>query len=114
MKAVAAKRKPINVTDTVGDVLVTLSEGNPGGLDVLTRLVKSDQFSGVMRILDLDDMDIRGPLIWILWKDICNHDLQKVIDFCISRDARIVARLNEAAVRAGEPAVAVTGGASRR
>ena len=58
-------RKRIELTDSMNDMLFKMSEGNPGGLNVLMGLMDRDP----LVFLALDDMNIRGTQIWIGYKD---------------------------------------------
>lgn len=60
------------LTDTVEDVVVKLSQGNPGALRVLVELLKEEEdreYPPVLDLLKLDDMGIYGPMVWLLYKD---------------------------------------------
>lgn len=63
--------------------IVNLSQGNPGAVNVLLRLSTLDDGE---RIIDrLEELKLRGPGIWIAYKDYsCREDLgvfaSKVLD----------------------------------
>ncbi len=68
----------INLNSTIQDVLFHVSEGNPGALQICMTILKEDKIidpdavlAGIGTLLRLDDMNIRGSKIWILFKDIC-------------------------------------------
>ena len=72
--------------DTLVSACSKMSEGNPGALNVLMRLIDEggaidpDAFMGGMsNVFDLDTNKIYGSSIWILYKDICGEDLRKMI-----------------------------------
>ncbi len=72
----------ITLDDTYQDVMVKMCAGNIGALSVLNELMKKgadidpDAALGPLAaILAMDDMNIRGPLIWQLYKDVCKQDL---------------------------------------
>ena len=63
-------------------VISVLSEGNPGALTVLTRMIAEgatiDPQSALKRLsgpLALDEYGIYGPRIWMLYKDVCGENL---------------------------------------
>jgi hypothetical protein len=66
------------------DAVFALSDGNPGAIKVLTdsmRMHKQiDPDSGLGDlglILNLDNFEIYGPRIWMLYKDLCGEDLPR-------------------------------------
>lgn len=72
----------INLDDSLLDSLITMSEGNPGALDVLLRLVTfakevdpDSALDGLGPLFALDNLDCYGANIWILYKDLCHEDL---------------------------------------
>ena len=86
------RREKIGLQMPLMEVITIMSEGNPGALNVLCTLAKED--NGVILILDLDDMGMRGSQIWIEWKDGCGQDLEKFKEFCRSRDETVVSVVN--------------------
>lgn len=97
----------IEMTDTPADMLLKMCEGNIGALSVLTEIMINDVY-GFLTALHLDDMNIRGPQIWIGYKDYAREDLGKFIEAVKSRDPEMVALIN----REYKDEVAVTSGAS--
>ena len=75
----------IKLSDTTKDVLVKMSEGNPGALSVLIRILNNpqidpDSFMGPMgAILSLDTLELYGSNIWILYKDVCGESISKML-----------------------------------
>lgn len=68
------------------DILLTLSDGNPGAVSVLTQLFRADQkfdsmsFMGNLGpILSLDSHGIYGNNIWVLFKNCCGQKVYGVI-----------------------------------
>ena len=59
--------------------LVRMAEGNPGGLTVMMDLITQYPFKGADIIAQLDEMDIRGGMIWVGYKDHCKEDLPRFI-----------------------------------
>lgn len=75
----------IKMTDTVQDSLYNMSEGNPGALRVLMDLLlksgdidQAAAMGGFAPLLNLDMMGIYGSRIWILYKDQCGEDLERM------------------------------------
>ena len=53
-----------------------LSKGNMGATNVLTQLFGKNAFNSFD---SLRKYNITGPLIWCLYKDVCNQNLHKMI-----------------------------------
>jgi hypothetical protein len=66
---------------TLQDILVKMSDGNPGAITALVEMVKAsptvDPESALGPLsapLSLDTHQIYGPDIWVLYSDICRKD----------------------------------------
>ena len=57
------------------DMLMVMSEGNPGALTVLMNMLSDP--TGLLKILSLDSLGIRGPKIWMLYKDCSGENMDK-------------------------------------
>ncbi len=86
------RREKIQLTDTPMDIITKMSEGNPGVVRVLCELFKQEH--GFMLLLDLDDMGIRGPMIWVAFKDHCKQDVAALAKSCRERDKSMIATVN--------------------
>ena len=72
---------------TPGELIAKMSDGNPGAITVLYQILQEAPVidpvealtGGIMKVLILDDIGIYGPNIWMLFKDVCNKDINKVI-----------------------------------
>jgi hypothetical protein len=74
----------IKLDDTMLDIFIKMSEGNPGATSVMTQLVKYglviDGYSGgIMDIMHLDAKGIYGSQIWVLYKDVCKESLVNLV-----------------------------------
>lgn len=75
----------IQMHDTVMEIIVKMSEGVPGAITVLTQILKEganidpDSIMPAASVLMLDTMDIYGPRIWRLYRDVCGQDLTKTL-----------------------------------
>ena len=87
-------REAIKLSSSTTDVLVQMSEGNPGAITVLMELLKRDDPAALMTLLSLDDMNMRGPQIWVGYKDHCGEDIEKFAQCINDRDAEMVAAVN--------------------
>lgn len=87
------QRTKINLTDSPINVAMTMSEGNPGALRVIMELLQQGPM-GLMDVLHFDDMGMRGPQIWIAYKDYCDCDIAKLSAALKARDAAMVDTVN--------------------
>lgn len=101
------KREKIGLQTTKGDLVVTMSERNPGALDVLIRMMEKE--NGMFDILNLDDMNIRGSQIWVGYKDHCGEDIDSFVGLVKKRDKSLVETINN---NSGSEERAVSSGAS--
>jgi len=76
----------IQPEDSVEEMLIKMSEGNPGAMRVLMDLaeispiVDPQNLVGAFGpILNLDVVGLYGPNIWMLYKDVCGEDYYKVL-----------------------------------
>lgn len=79
-------RTKIVLTDSIEDALFKMSEGNPGAVTVCLQIMKEasqidpdDAMGGIGPILSLDTLGLYGSKIWMLYKDVCDHDLSKML-----------------------------------
>jgi len=84
------QRKKISVGGTMQDAVVTMSEGNVGAISVIRQVLESSPMDGFMRLLDLDDMNIRGPQIWVGFKNRCDGKIDVFLDAVKNRDPGLV------------------------
>ena len=67
----------IKLEDTLKDVIIKMSEGNPGAMKLLMDMLQYT--SGLERILDLDTMGIYGSQIWVGYKNHCGSDIENFL-----------------------------------
>lgn len=87
------KRDKIGLHMNMVDVLVALAEGNIGAVQVLTQLCEAP--TGFLDCFHLDDMNMRGPQIWVAYKDVCGSDIEVLRKKIKTRDAEMVAAVNK-------------------
>lgn len=58
------------------DMLITMSEGNPGALTCMMQMMNSDPMA-LLDILLFDSMGIYGSKIYMVWNDCCGRDMAK-------------------------------------
>ena len=72
----------LELSDNTLDVIVKMSEGNPGAWTFLCQMLnKKDWFANVdplMVILMFDTLELYGSKLYMVWNDICGRDLNKV------------------------------------
>lgn len=98
--------------DSTREVIMMMSEGNPGALNVLIELLKDEM--GLIDILNLDDMGMRGSQIWVAYKNHCKCDLEALKKALRDRDQALVDAVNTLGSHIPGTPKAVTGGASFR
>ena len=76
----------IQLTDTGMDMMMKMSDGNPGALtaimDIMAKSVDIDPQSAlgeISCILSLDTHEIYGSDIYVLWNDKCNREARRVV-----------------------------------
>lgn len=84
------RRQPIDFNQDIREVIALMSEGNPGALNVLSQLA----FTDPTLIAVLDDMNIRGPQIWLGYKDHCGQQLERFTRCIRERDAAMLNTIN--------------------
>jgi hypothetical protein len=76
----------ITVDDTLLDIFLKMSEGNPGAMSVCQSLQsegknidRDSAIQGFGALMSLDMYEIYGADIWMLYKDVCGEDIEKTI-----------------------------------
>lgn len=82
-------RPKIELEDTMFDAIYKISEGVPGAMVGITKLMESDE-AGFMLLLGLDDMNIRGSQVWEAYKYLYNEDAKKFAETVKNRDKNMV------------------------
>jgi len=106
------ERKNITLNEPIMDLLMTMSEGNPGGLTVMMKMIDKGYSNGLISIFHLDDMNIRGTQIWIGYKDYCGEDIDKFIECVNNHDENMIDKINEEGMKGNHEHKAVKQGAS--
>ena len=107
------ERKDITLDTSVMDLIAIMAEGNIGALTAMMGLLKKDP-TGVLLLLHLDDMNIRGSQVWIGYKYYCGQDMDRFIECIMSRNEGMIAKINEMNDGQGDQWKAVTHGASEK
>ena len=103
-------RKEFPLTATLRDVVIDMSEGNPGALQVLMDLLSDP--TGFVLLMTLDDMNIRGTQVWIAFKDYAKEDMAVFIEAIRTRKQEMVDVVNLEGERGNHNQIAVTSGGS--
>lgn len=71
-----------SLTASLMDIIVDFAEGNPGAVNVLCLLIKeypkidpAHAFKALGALWALDNLDLYGSNIWLLYKDVCKSSL---------------------------------------
>ena len=56
-------------------VIILMADGNPGALQAVMELIKSESFGEINL---LDDLGIHGADLYVLWNDKCDRDINKL------------------------------------
>jgi hypothetical protein len=77
-----ARHERIEGSDSIMNMVIKLSEGNPGALTVCMNAFQNDPeidpigaLGGLAPMLALDTLGIYGSRIWMLYKDVCGERL---------------------------------------
>ena len=68
----------LKASDTLAGAVGTLAAGNVGAACVLGRIMK-DPFGGLMILMALESIGLRGEAIWRLYRDAHNMKLESFI-----------------------------------
>ncbi len=116
---IISHRRGLEITDTPIIISTKLSEGNMGALNVIMKILNMNMeknmtpkqqqdiiSQNIIKLLTLDDMNIRGSQIWILYKHIYNIDCDRfneedkanfatLTEKILNRDKEVVEKLND-------------------
>lgn len=73
----------IKLSSTPVEAAVAMADGNPGAITVIGELLKTPL--GLVDLCHLDDAEIYGSDIWVGYKNVCNHDIDKFIEMARDR-----------------------------
>lgn len=69
-------KERITADMSIDDMVVTMSEGNPGALTCMVNMLNYNPMA-LLDILFFDTMEIYGSKIYMLWNDCCGRDMDK-------------------------------------
>ena len=71
------ERKALRLDMTIKDMILEMSEGNPGAINIMMSVATSREgLDSMLFLMNLDDMNIRGSQIYIGFKDYCLYTMQ--------------------------------------
>ena len=105
-------REEVQMADTVKDIAILLSEGNPGALNVFILLLNEEAGGSFLDALHLDDMNIRVTQVWVAYKDFAREDFPTFVKAVRVRDPELIRVVNDAGLRGNHSWKAVPYGAS--
>lgn len=80
-----------SVADTIVELMVEVSDGNPGAVTALAEMMNED----VAAIFAIHSSGLRGPQLWLAYKDYGKYDARKTLDAIQEKNERLVAVLDE-------------------
>jgi len=78
----------LTIDDTGISAVMKLSGGNPGSVRVCAELLRLP--NGIMLLLDMDDMGMKGPSIWLGYKDFAGQNIETFAAALRSRDKEMI------------------------
>lgn len=79
------------------DIVCELSDGNPGAIQVMMRLLSDVDWlhkDPLLYLFRLESMNIRGSQIWAAFKDFAGSDVDKLRAALLARDQKLVDVVN--------------------
>lgn len=70
----------LGLTDSLQDIIIKLSEGNPGAMSFIFEIIKYQENNPIKLVeefLTIDSMHLYGSHLYMLWNDCCNRDVEK-------------------------------------
>lgn len=55
--------------------IIALADGNPGAVTVMSSLMQVNPIYGQLALCRLDDLQLYGSSIWVVYKDHCKEDI---------------------------------------
>lgn len=81
------------------ELIANLAQGNPGAVTVIMKILTDgiridpyDYAGGFGSVLYMDSMNIRGPKVWMLYKDVCNENIVKTMAMIRATQLKIISK----------------------
>jgi hypothetical protein len=68
----------INLMDSTMDAVVKMVDGNPGAVTAVMQMIQHPNPKGLLLFMYLDDWQVYGSDIWVLYKDCCGQDMDNM------------------------------------
>jgi hypothetical protein len=68
----------INLMDSTMDGVMKMVEGNPGAVTAVLQMIQHPDPRGLLLFMYLDDWQVYGSDIWVLYKDCCGQDIDNM------------------------------------
>lgn len=95
LSGVLRLRERIDMDTPIMKAMIMLAEGNPGAVTVLGQMLSLQEPSGVALMLHLEDMNMRGPQIWVAYKDWAEGNMERLAGAIIERNQEMIDKVNE-------------------
>lgn len=71
----------LNIEDSFHDIMIKMSEGNPGALNCIFKLKEkhNNDIKWIHSMLAFDTMELYGSYLYMFVNDCCDNDYSKVI-----------------------------------
>lgn len=69
----------------MNELILKIVQGNPGALTVCIEMMKNgeridpDAAHPILSIFHLDALGLRGPSVWVLYKDVCGQNIARTL-----------------------------------
>lgn len=90
------ERVPLRVGITVKEAIMTLSEGNPGSINVMCQFLHLPECAELL--MTLDEMNLRGRQIFVAYRLGSNQNMLQFIDNLKQRNQLMCDIVNDACI----------------
>lgn len=85
------------ISDAARELIHSLSDGNPGAINVLCAMTISYGREEALKLLKiLDKLEVHGSIIWAVYKDVCGSSLENYAKLIRHEDHKLLAKPNDA------------------
>jgi hypothetical protein len=76
------------------DLLMQISQGNPGALNVLMQVMDSNPITALVVFSFLKENGLTGSTVWLLYKDWQKQNVDNFIDKIVNHPEEVLAYVN--------------------
>lgn len=80
-----------SMADMIVEIMVEVSDGNPGAVTALAEMMNEDPVA----LFAIQDSGLKGPQLWLAYKDYGEYDAQKTLHAIESEDEELAKVLEE-------------------